>query len=329
MTEMIPGLVSTIIPVKNRPVMLREAVESVLTQTYARIEIIICDDGSDDETMSVARELVRSHPDTIRVVRNPGRGAGRAREAGRLLARGEFIQYLDSDDLLMPRKFELQVGALREHPLCGAAYGFIKLQNSDGSFLPDPFKETAVVHETLFPRLLALRWWNTDCPLYRRAVTDAVGSWSDLPFSQDWEYDARVGALKTLLVHVPDWVCVQRNHGAVRQTGSGVWLSPSDRSRFFRTLYSCATAAGVDRGGPEMTEFSRWTFFHARYCGYMNDSKSASELLKIARSAVRKPSWDLRVYDALGKVLGFRMATYVVELLRGNRAADSFSGLRG
>ncbi|MSV36160.1 MAG: glycosyltransferase [Bryobacterales bacterium] len=109
---MIPGLVSTIIPVYNRAGLLREAVDSVLAQTCRNIEIVIVDDGSTDETAVLCDQLAREH-EVIRALHIPHRGrAGLAREAGRRVARGEYIQYLDSDDLIMPEKFTKMVAAL-------------------------------------------------------------------------------------------------------------------------------------------------------------------------------------------------------------------------
>lgn len=212
MKTVIPGLVSTVIPVYNRPSMLREAVASVLAQTYHPLEIIIVDDGSTDDTPRVADELVARNPADIVFLRKGNSGPGPTREMGRLAARGEFIQYLDSDDWLRPRKFELQVQALRDHPECGAAYGWICAHPVDRPPLTTPYKGSGDVRDYLFPRLLADRWWNTNCPLLRRSVCDAVGPWSDLRWSQDWEYDGRIGALGTKLVHCPDWMCDERHH---------------------------------------------------------------------------------------------------------------------
>ncbi len=112
---MTPGLVSIIVPVFNRPALLAEAVGSALAQTYRPIEILIVDDGSTDETPATAAQLASEHPAEIRVLRQVNAGPGSARERGRQTARGEFLQYLDSDDLLLPRKLELQVAALRAH----------------------------------------------------------------------------------------------------------------------------------------------------------------------------------------------------------------------
>ncbi|MGH9419051.1 MAG: glycosyltransferase family A protein, partial [Thermoanaerobaculia bacterium] len=114
---------TTIIPVFNRPALLVEAVGSVLAQTYRPVEIIVVDDGSTDETSSVSDALATKHGGIIRVIHKTNGGPGLAREAGRIAARGDYIQHLDSDDLLLPRKFELQVAALEASPGCGAAYG--------------------------------------------------------------------------------------------------------------------------------------------------------------------------------------------------------------
>ena len=109
----VAGLVSTIIPVHNRSRLLREAVASVLEQDHRPIEIVIVDDGSSDETGAVADGLARTHPETVRVLHQPNGGPGAARQRGLDHSRGEFVQYLDSDDLLLPGKFSAQVEALR------------------------------------------------------------------------------------------------------------------------------------------------------------------------------------------------------------------------
>lgn len=315
MPETIRDLVSTVIPVHNRPGMLREAVASVLAQTYRPIEVVISDDGSTDGAGAEADSLAAAHPDTVRVVHaGVNRGAGPAREAGRQLARGEFIQYLDSDDLLLPRKFELQVEALREQPDCGAAYGYIRLVERDGRVLPHPCKGSGDAIPQLFPRLLVERWWNTDCPLFRRSVCDAVGAWSDLKYSQDWEYDARVGALRTRLAHVPEYVCVQRQHAGPRQTGHGRWLEPRDRVRFFQALKRHAIDAGVAAGAPEWAHFAKWVFLNARQSGALGDATAAKALYALARGTA--PGFDakLRVTGWLAALIGWRLTGTVCEM---------------
>lgn len=299
-------LVSTIIPVHNRPELLRSAVESVLAQTYRPIEVLISDDGSTDTTPEVGRALERAHPGVVRYLSSPQRGPGPAREAGRLKARGEFIQYLDSDDLLLPGKFEVQVDAFRRHAGAGVVYGRTRLETIEGVVLADPFKWTGRRIDALFPLLLVDRWWCTHTPLYRRSVCDAVGPWTNLRYSQDWEYDGRVGALGTRLVFCDVSVSVHRVHGGLRQTGAGKWLSPPDRLRLFRLLHRYATDAGVEVHSPEMQHFSRWVFHHARECGAAGDAAAAKGCWDLARRAAgHSAPWDVQLYGAAAGILGW------------------------
>ncbi|HWW61857.1 MAG TPA: glycosyltransferase family A protein, partial [Thermoanaerobaculia bacterium] len=188
------ALVTTIIPVFNRARMLRDAVASVLAQDYRPIEIIIVDDGSTDETPAAVDELAREHPE-VRAIHQENLGVGLAREAGRLAARGEFIQLLDSDDLILPRKFSRQVEGLLANPALGASYGWSRTQYADGVRDPAPNKLTGQRVETMFPAMLQSRWWNTPAPLYRAELMARAGPWSDLRVEEDWEYDARIAAL--------------------------------------------------------------------------------------------------------------------------------------
>lgn len=304
----VPGLVSTIIPVYNRAAMLRQAVDSVLAQSHRPVEIILSDDGSNDDTPQLIAALCAAHPDVIRSVRNPNRGPGPAREAGRLLARGEFLQYLDSDDRLLPRKFEAQVAALRAHPECGIAYGRTRLIDMDDTLLASPFKWTGEARGALFPGLLIDRWWCTHTPLYRRSLTDAIGPWCDLRYSQDWEYDMRAGALGAKLAYCDLDVSEHRQHAGVRQTGSGKWLAPPDRVRFFEALFTHARSAGVALEAPEMRHFSRWVFSHARTCGHMGDAQAATALYRLALRSSAGLGFDMRAYRALAGVVGWHRA---------------------
>ena len=321
----VPNLVTTIIPVYNRPEMIQEAVRSVIVQTYRPIEVVVVDDGSTDDTPALCESLARQYPEELHVIRKRNEGPGPAREMGRQYARGEFIQYLDSDDLLRPRKFALQVAALREYPECGAAYGYICFHPEVGPPRLAPYKGSGETRPTLFPWLLADRWWNTDAPLFRRSVCDAVGPWTDLRWSQDWEYDGRVGALGTKLVHCREFVCDQRQHFGERQTTPANWMEPfrvRERKRFLEMLFGHAVRARVGPEVPERKHFARWSFALARRCaaaGLVQEAREFFELAERAAGPERHVRKGFRLFRGVASVVGWRLAGKLVcsaEVLR-------------
>src|SRR3972149_614140 len=104
--------VSVIIPSYNRADCVCDAIDSVLAQTYRDFETIVVDDGSTDETLQV----LRNYRNDIRCLRRENGGAGAARNLGILSASGDYVAFLDSDDIMLPRRLEYQVAALDRFP---------------------------------------------------------------------------------------------------------------------------------------------------------------------------------------------------------------------
>jgi glycosyltransferase involved in cell wall biosynthesis len=298
-----PGLVTTIIPVYNRAQMLREAVASTLAQTHHPIEIVIVDDGSTDETGRVADQLAG---DSVRVAHQPNRGPGAARETGRRLARGEFIQHLDSDDLLLPGKFELQIAALRAHPECGAAYGWTRLRRRDGTLEPQPWKRSGERLEMMFPAMLQSRWWDTPTPIYRASAIEAAGAWTELRIEEDWEYDARIAALGVRLAYCEEWVCEVRMHDD-HLSGTMNAATLRDRAAAHALIYGHARRAGIGPDASEMQHFARELFLLARQCGAAGLAEESRTLFDLARDASGgdRDRLQFRLYRALAGVVGW------------------------
>jgi len=112
MTQMNRPLVSAIIPTYNRAWALKDAIDSVLLQDYPNIELVIVDDGSTDHT----RELLGAYKNEIIVLRQENSGVSAARNFGIKKSKGEFIAFLDSDDLWDKRKISCQVAFFNHHP---------------------------------------------------------------------------------------------------------------------------------------------------------------------------------------------------------------------
>jgi glycosyltransferase involved in cell wall biosynthesis len=302
---MIRDLVSTVIPVYNRPALLREAVASVLLQDYRPIEVIIVDDGSTDDSAKVAEELVAANPNVIRCYHIANSGPGLAREIGRKAAHGEFIQYLDSDDLLLPGKFSSQVNALRVYPECGVAYG----KTGYGEVTNHPWKRTGERIEAMWPSFMQARWWGTSTPLYRQDVTAAAGPWEPLRQEEDWVYDCRVAMLGTRLCYVDKFVSLEREIAPNRMSANSA--SPHywrDRATAHRMIWECADSLGSDFTQPELRHFARELFLLARQCGAAGMVAEARELFGLARAASgpdRGRGLDFRLYRLLVALVGW------------------------
>jgi cellulose synthase/poly-beta-1,6-N-acetylglucosamine synthase-like glycosyltransferase len=326
----IQGLVSTIIPVFNRGPLLREAVASVLQQDYRPIEILIVDDGSTDETPAFITELQAANPDIVRTLRVTNGGPGLAREAGRLQSRGEFIQYLDSDDVLLPGKFTAQVAALQHNPKAGAAYGITWYRDAKGHCNQQPHKRTGERLPHMFPAMLNSRWWDTSTPLYRRGVLDRVGPWSALRLEEDWEYDCRVARHGGTLVYVPMPVSQTRDH-SLNRLSRGNARDPArmqQRARAHENVTLQAMAAVLPELTPALAEFSRSLFLLCRQCGAAGLPGESNRLFDLARQVAgpqRAASLDFRLYSLIARILGWTVAGRVAEFLdqyrqRPNRA---------
>jgi glycosyltransferase involved in cell wall biosynthesis len=147
-------LVSVVIPVFNGERFLGEAVESVLDQKYSAIEIIVVDDGSTDNTATVARSL----PETVRYLHQSNQGPAAARNRGIEQAQGSFIAFADADDLWPAGKLELQLPYLIEDSKIDIVLGRIQQVTVDGpTQSPDPAFSvnlgSAVMRKSVFERI--------------------------------------------------------------------------------------------------------------------------------------------------------------------------------
>jgi glycosyltransferase involved in cell wall biosynthesis len=112
------SLVSIIIPTYNYAHGVAETIDCALAQTYPNVEVIVVDDGSSDNT----QEVLSSYGDRIKAIHKPNGGVSTARNVGYEASRGEYLLFLDSDDLIPPNKLDVLVSVLESHPEWGMVY---------------------------------------------------------------------------------------------------------------------------------------------------------------------------------------------------------------
>jgi hypothetical protein len=309
----VTGLVSVIVPVFNRVDLLKDCVDSVLAQTYRPVELILVDDGSTDPA---ARALCDALADTyaeIAAVHQVNEGPGVAREAGRRSARGEFVQYLDSDDLLLKEKLSLQIRALHDEPQCGICYCRTEFVGPRGEGAGKPWKRTGERIGSLFPSMLAERWWGTSTPVYRADLLGRAGPWTRLRTNEDWEYDCRLAAMGVRLCYVPRILSRERGHTGPRQSEGG-GREPAklaDRARAHGLVFSHAVRAGIGESTPEMRHFANATFLLARQCGAAGLARESCDLYALAARAspdVLARSAKFRLYGVVARLIGWSAA---------------------
>lgn len=126
-------LVSVIIPSYNCATYLPEAIDSVLAQTYSNFEILVIDDGSTDQTAELLQAYSNQH-DAITAIHQQNQGVAVARNHGIQQAKGEWVAFLDADDILLPDKLAAQLAVAAAHPAAGIIHSGWQRVDSQGNF---------------------------------------------------------------------------------------------------------------------------------------------------------------------------------------------------
>lgn len=127
--QYIDGLVSVITPVYNAEAVIGKTLESIFAQTYKNIEIVLVDDCSTDNSKSVIEEYQKEHPEIVYFKQPTNQGAGAARNKALELAKGQYVAFLDADDLWYSEKIEKQINLLNEKD---GAFSYTAIEMIDG-----------------------------------------------------------------------------------------------------------------------------------------------------------------------------------------------------
>jgi len=208
-------LVSILIPAFNSERWLRDAVQSAVNQTWSPKEIVIVDDGSKDATLSLARKF--ASPSVI-VVTQQNQGAAAARNKAYSLSQGDYIQWLDADDLLAPDKISKQMELLLQEgtgrTLVSAAFGRFRHRVTGARFCPTSLWCDLSPVDWLTRKLVDNVFMQTGVWLVSRQLAEAAGPWDTrLLGDDDGEYFCRVILASDNIRFVPEAKMFYRRTG--------------------------------------------------------------------------------------------------------------------
>lgn len=204
-------LVSAIIPTYNDAEYLCEAIESVLDQTYENVELIVVDDGSTIDP----KAMIQKYMDRISYVRKQNGGVGSARNVGIQSSKGEFLAFLDSDDIWMPQKLEMQVRRFQEDSEPGVVFTDQCTFDETGIKSRSKTEMCQVFEGNVFEKLFSCNFVGISTVMIRRRCVERVGVFDqtgDISTIEDINYFIRL-ARHFLFGYVDEVLVKYRLHG--------------------------------------------------------------------------------------------------------------------
>lgn len=315
-------LVSILIPAYGAEATLAATLDSALAQTYPNVEVVVVNDGSADATLAVAQ---RYRARGVTVIDQPNAGAAAARNHAFRLSKGEYVQFLDADDLIAPDKIEVQMRRLASEPegtVASAAWARFCTDPSEAVFETkadwcdfEPARQWLVQswsgRGTMFPAA-----W-----LLPRAVAEAAGPWDErLSLNDDGEYNARVLTAARKIAFCPDARAYYRSGIAGNLSGR------RDAAAMASARLACERSVeallAVD-ASPEARRASAclWQFLaHEAYPDFPALARDAEARAAALGGGGLGPSGG-RLYNAVCSVAGWKAAARVQRLTDRARGA--------
>jgi glycosyltransferase involved in cell wall biosynthesis len=307
-------LVSILIPCHNAEQWVAEAIRSALAQRWPEKEVLVVDDGSTDQSL----QLIRSFQDQIRWETGPNRGGNVARNRLLQLARGEWLQYLDADDYLLPEKIEGQMKFIAANPKQDVVYGpMIREHWSHGESrsercpIPKPHDPWILLSRCLLPQ--------TGAHLWRKQAIIDVGGWrADQTCFQDYELHLR------LMMAGKRFGYCEQGGAVYRQWGEHTVSKRDKREMRQRRLEIQQRTEDFLRQQNQLTHERRWAINQCRFeiariawqCGH-NEALAIMRLIRKSQpgfipAGVAAP----KAYRIIFRTLGFRVAETIADLRR-------------
>lgn len=307
-------LVSILIPCFNAERWIGQAIESALSQTWAEKEVIVVDDGSSDGSLAVIERFGAR----VRWETGPNRGGNPARNRLLELARGEWLQYLDADDYLMPGKIAAQGKCLEAAAASDVVYGPVTLEHWSGA---DARRELLPIPAPHDPWILLARWYlpQTGSPLWRKqAILDVSGWKPDQPSCQEHELYLR------LLMAGKRFTYCASNGAVYRQWSEETLWKRNRGGTRQRRLEIVGRAETFLVGRGELTPDRRWAINQSRFetarSAWQEDRREARAIVETIHHSQPEfvPAGDAapHEYRWLYRLIGFSATEVVADWRR-------------
>ncbi len=319
-------MVSIFIPLYNAEKYLSECLDSVINQTYKNIEIIIVNDGSTDDSLFIAESYVERYS-FIKVYSQENSGAASARNRAFQLSGGEYIQYIDADDLLHPDKIRLQVEKLIEMQIRTLCFGRCEYFYNDKQNILK--RDLNIYHHNDFDAydFLNTMWLNAEALpplsyLVHRSLIETVGGWNEeLSNNDDGEFFARVIVASQHIVFIPESISYYR-----MDTPNSLSKDISRRALLSYVKSIKLYAEHIKGTSRDFTSALKTVFTRALIKLYPIDVHLAEEMKRykeeIGIYGYRYPRYT-KLYDMLFFFLGIQMTAKLQALLKRLKAKMS------
>jgi glycosyltransferase involved in cell wall biosynthesis len=301
-------LVSVLIPCYNAAKYIGETLESVFQQTWRNIEVIVVDDGSKDNSADVIHSFIDPR---LKFFQQRNKGSTATRNACLSHMTGDFVQYLDADDLLAPDKIEIQMNRLAYTPqsVASAEWARFHASPNEAKFVPESvWRDLDPLDWLVESRSDGLGMMQPGIWLIPTSVVKAAGPWrEDLSLNDDGEYFTRVLLAANRVLFCASARCYYRSGLAGSLSGR---KSPAAWASQVRVLEFCESNVRAREDSERVRRGFALSWQHFAHASYPYDRRTAKYALRRARALhdiAIKPDGG-PTFHVISRLLGWRLA---------------------
>ena len=305
-------LVTVIMIFLNAERFIEEAIRSVFAQTYDRWELLLVDDGSSDSSSELALGFARLHPLKVRYLQHPGHqnlGMSASRNLGIREARGEYVAFLDSDDVWMAEKLEEQVEILDTHPEAAMVYGATQYWYSwsghsedtqrDFAMEPGVKPDAIVMPPTLVSALLKNQVATTTCGMARRNFMQEIGGYEESfrGMFEDQVFHSKVCLKAPVFVSSRCWYKYRKHPDSCCSVAERAGRHHAERLTFLNWLEAYSSEQGVeDDELRQAIKKERWKSRHPRLSRLPEHASYRMRIMKEGLKSIARRALPVGVY---------------------------------